>query len=60
MLQANTKVILVKASQRTVEARLHSRHEVTQLPVQEILDGFERVLGESLLQVIHYNTDKEE
>lgn len=60
MLQANTKVILVKASRRAVEARLHSRHEITLLPVQDILDGFERVLGESILQVIHYNTDKEE
>lgn len=56
MLGLGAKVVYVTASPNTIQARLDKRSEVPMYPVEELLERFDRVMGESTLQVEIWRT----
>lgn len=56
MLDADGKVILVTAPHSTIISRLAIRGEVTLTPVPELLERFEKIMSESILPIIRYDT----
>lgn len=56
MLKANAKLIFVTAPKHLIEARLAARCEITDIPVEKIVNRFEDLMKESILPVIRYDT----